>query len=292
MRCLLAAAWLTACTFHPGGSPGVDGAIDAPVGGPVDACAGCPVNDVPGGATPITGTVVLTGDLTNAHDDIASSCGVAGGRDLFYELHVATAQVIYVDTIASSFDATLSLFAGPCTTSSAELACVNDPCAGSKHAQLARSLAAGTYCLVVDQGSAATGSALSLSVLYAGRDGSELTGPSPWTASGDTCTGTDVQDPSCENLALNPGTAKDLMYWFTECPGTHAVHATTCSTTSYDSIVYIRTQAGERACVDDGCGAFDNASNVNANLTGNGLYMVVVDGWNGDCGTFTLTVTP
>src|SRR5262245_10770954 len=95
--------------------------VDAPIDvALVDACSNCPANDVPGGATPITGTVTLSPVLTNAHDDAAASCGGAGGRDLFYELVIPAQQVVYVDTETSTADALVAIYAGPCTASSEE----------------------------------------------------------------------------------------------------------------------------------------------------------------------------
>ena len=124
MRLSLVLVIVNGCGFTPGVLavvlPGdaadsdttlVDAEVDARK---FDACATCPANDVSGGPEQITGTIVLTADLTNAHDDIAVSCGGAGGRDLFYELVVPTQQVVYVDTSTSTADTALALYAGPC----------------------------------------------------------------------------------------------------------------------------------------------------------------------------------
>lgn len=267
--------------------PDAPPAPDAP--GEVE-CTTCPPNDRPEGAIAITAPGRITAILTDARDDAAPSCGGAGGRDLFYELVVPTRQVVYLDTVDSDFDAVLAVRPGSCTQTQAQLACANDPCTGSTHAQLARSLAAGTYCVIVDEGAASAGGSLALDVTFAGRDGIELTGTPPYQISGDSCTGTDLRDPSCEFNADDPGTAKDLMYWFAVCPGSHNLRASTCGA-GYDSIVSIAAESGELVCRDQGC-VSGNGSQAQVGATGNGLVMVVVDGWDGDCGTFTLTVTP
>lgn len=301
MRSILLIAGLAACSFSLSPAPAVTGdatadspIADAPIDAfiAVDACATCPANDVPGGAISITGSLVLSASFATAHDDITSGCGAAGGRDLFYELVVPVAQVVYLDTAGSTIDATLTLYPGSCTAGGPALKCVNDPCAPATFAQLGQSLAAGTYCLVVDEGAATAGSMLVLDVSFLGRDGTQLTGTPPFTASGDTCTSTDVVDPSCENLATSPGTAKDQMYWFTQCGGSHTVTASTCVGIGYDSIVSVMGRTGSGACVDDGCPVLSDGSVTTLNVNGTGVVRVIVDGWNGACGTYNLSVTP
>jgi hypothetical protein len=292
---MLALTLVAACQFSPGRAPidadatdaVTDAAVDVQL---IDACSNCPANDVPGGAEQITGTTVLMPMLTNAHDDAAPSCGGAGGRDLFYELVVPAQQVVYVDTEASTVDGVIAIHAGPCTTAAAEIACSNNPCDTYLFAQFAGTLAPGTYCMIVDEGSTTAGSKLVIDVHFAGRDGTQLTGASPIVVSGDTCAGSDVTDPNCENTANNPGTAKDDMYWYTQCPGTHTVTASTCDATNYDSIVYVRNRGGVGFCIDDGCATGDGSLTTGA-FTGAGFLQVSVDGWDGACGTYTLSVT-
>ncbi len=299
MRSAVLLICLAACQFAPPAArlddasttAGSDDGGDAPPVAPPDACATCPANDQAAGAIPITESGQIEASLATARDDL-TTCGPAGGRDLFYEITVATAQVVYVDTVASTFDGVLSIHPGACTTASAPLACVDNPCAPATHAQLARSLAPGTYCLVVDEGTAGTAADLTLDVLFTERAGIELAGPGPWTMTGDTCaTGLDRVDPSCESGAAAPGTAKDVMYWFAVCPGAHTIRASTCTGSGYDSIVYLSSDSGELGCRDEGCPS-GRGSLLNTSLTGNGLMMVTVDGWDGDCGTYSLTVTP
>lgn len=290
-------AFVAACQFQHGQAPidataeagdaSADAAVDT---GLVDACSGCPANDVPGGAEQITGTTVLMPMLANAHDDVSTSCGGAGGRDLFYELVVPAQQVVYIDTETSTADAVIALRAGPCTITAQELACSNDPCTGQTFAQVARTLAPGTYCMVVDEATA-TGNQLVIDVFYAGRDGTQLTGTPPYVVSGDTCAGADVTDPSCEMQANNPGTAKDDMFWYTRCGGTHTVTASTCDAVGYDSIVYVTGRSGAGHCVDDGCASGNGSNTTGAFSAGAGFLQVTVDGWNGACGTYTLTVS-
>jgi hypothetical protein len=260
---------------------------------PVDACAGCPANDVPGGAVTINGTITITQAMSGAHDDVNPACSVAGGRDLFYRLVVPSTQLVYLDTAGSSIDTAVTLYPGECTAPGPAMACVDDPCPGATFSQLARSLAAGVYCLVVDEGSQTAGAGFVLDVFYAGRDGTALTGPPPWTVTGDTCTSADFADPACEALATNPGTARDQMYFFTQCGGTHTVTASTCGGAGYDSIVYTLGRTDLGYCVDDGCpGAPQDGSLCAGSFAGTGLIRVIVDGWNSACGTYSLKINP
>lgn len=292
---LLCGLWIaSACRFSPVPLDDVDGSAGSGSDSspPIDACETCPPNDLPAGAITISGTMQVSATFANAHDELASGCGPTGARDLFYELDVPTAQVVYVDTVASTFDGVLSIYPGACAAMGSQMSCADNPCAGSQHAQLARSLAAGTYCLVVEDGGN-TATDVVLDVVFAGRDGIELAGAGPWNVSGDTCAATDVDDPTCEETATAPGTGKDVMYWLAVCPGSHDVRASTCNNAGFDSIVYMRSESAELACRDDGCSnPASRGSLMTSATTGNGLMMIVVDGWDGECGPYTLNVVP
>ncbi len=79
--------------------------------------------------------------------------------------------------------------------------------------------------------------------------------------------------------------------------GTAAID--TCNpATSFDTVVYMRTagctSGTELACDDDTC---DDAlphkgSRITPTVVAGQSYDIVVDGYNGAAGTFTLTVTP
>ena len=121
------------------------------------ADATCPGNDLPAGAIDISAGGTFSVDLSAAHDDnwtAGTACGAQGGRDVFYQFTLAAADVVYFDTFGADFDTVVRVFPGACTAPGAVTACSNDTCATTK-SQAALSLAAGTYCLVVDQASAA-----------------------------------------------------------------------------------------------------------------------------------------
>ncbi len=275
---------------------------------------GCPANDLPAGAINISGGGTFTADVTYAHDDAAGGCSGTGGRDVFYTFTLTAAQVVYFDTFGSSFDTVLRVKSGACTAAAAaEVVCKdNNGCGGAapqaQASQLATSLAAGTYCLVVDQySSASTSGALTLSYVAGGRTGVEAPAGTS-TQTGNTCNGTATSTGGCGF----GDTAKDDAYYFTVCPGeSRAISAATCgATTNFDSVIYLRKGSAlgtsDVACNDDSasttctntatCGSAETnrASSLSGTAAGPGLYWLVVDGYGSacsNCGNYSLALT-
>ena len=269
----------------------------------------CPVNDYASGAIEISAGGTFTADLTYAHDDASGGCSGTGGRDVFYQFTLPASEVVYLDTLGSSFDSSLRLRSGTCASAGAELACKDDACSALQ-SQIAQQLAAGTYCVVVDQYSSlqTTGSSV-LTFRRGGRTGTQIasiTGSS--TFAGSTCGASNLATPSC-----GPGenAAPDQAYWFAACPSPKTVTARTCGTgTNYDTILMARSGAAtstDLMCNNNAGGTCTNtdtcmtgtatavSSSVTFSTTGAGLYWVVVDGrdqsLNCDwCGDYSLTV--
>ena len=106
----------------------------------------------------ITNGGTFTVDLTTANNDQDNgglSCGQPGGRDVFYKFTLPASEVVYVDTFGSSFDSVVRIFPGACTAPPATQTCFDDQCA-TVQSQGGVQLAAGAYCLVVDQYSSAS----------------------------------------------------------------------------------------------------------------------------------------
>lgn len=250
------------------------------------ADAACPPNDFPAGAIDISNGGTFAVDLAAAHDDnwTASTptldCGDMGGRDVFYQFTLPAPEVVYADTFGSSYDSVIRIFAGACTALGTVQACGDDACSGTR-SQTALQLAAGTYCLVVDQFSSTTASGTTnFTFRRGGRTGTAIT-----TASG-TLTGTttgkaNLSVASCEANTLQP----DDAYFFTTCAGTTTVSANTCSGTAFDTIIYLRSGAatsGDVACSDDvpGCGSSGFQSRFSgATVSGANLNWLIVDGF-------------
>ena len=319
---------LAACYApHPGaGSPCSDGpcppglvcspasqtceltAVDASTSVPVDAPAvprdgAVPANDTAGGAIDISAGGTFTADLTGAHDDAANNnCAGHGGVDVFYTLALDAAEVVYLDTFGSSFATELRVFPGkPCNALPNNGPCSEAACGGS-HSQLATQLPAGTTCVVVDQKSGETGTALTLHVTRGGRAGTRL-GTGVQTYTDDSCAnGTDATDPPMTCASGDTNTAKDLAYYFTVCPNTTAhLDATTCADatqTHFDTVMYLAQEGGASlACDDDDstCAArterpdkADGSILHSVAVPGPGLFWLTVDGYSGQCGGYQL----
>ena len=258
----------------------------------------CPVNDGPTGAINISAGGTFTADLIAARNDqdfSGTSCGSTGGRDLFYTFTLPAAEVVYLDTFTSNFDTTLRVFAGSCTALGALQSCFDDQCSTTQ-TQGALALAAGTYCLVVDQFSQfQTNGALTFTFTRGGRTGTALPATGP-------VTGTTVGAPNAmTSTCQTSSTAGDVGYFFLACPGqTRTVAAATCTTpTSWDSILYLRKAgaATDLACNDDGLSPCGTASPIRLSsftggaAVGPGLFWLVVDGYLSNTAAYTLTYT-
>ncbi|HEY4178499.1 MAG TPA: MopE-related protein [Kofleriaceae bacterium] len=285
----------TACSATAGSpSPEVCGdGIDQDCNG---ADAICPTNDRPSGAIDISAGGTYTVDLSTANDDNWNpttagnpdlDCGNQGGRDVFYQFTLPAEEVVYYDTFASNFDSITRLYPGACTALGNIIACGDDAC-GTTRSQGARDLAAGTYCLVVDQfGSAATTGAASLTFLRTGRTGTKL----PSTSG--TVTGTTVGGPnnfsstSCEVNTPGP----EAYHFWASCPGANTASANTCTSTPFDTIVTMKSNAvgTDIACSDDDCGVHSKI--VGKSITGAGIQWIVIDGFGGASGAYSLAYT-
>ncbi len=255
----------------------------------------CPINDAAAGAVDISAAGTFTVDLSAARDDDSNagvSCGGTGGRDVFYRFTLPAAEAVYFDTFGSSFNSVLRIYSGACPTRGGTPSCDDDAgaCAGVQ-SQLAAQLAAGSYCLVVDQSSSAdTTGALVLHYTRGGRAGTPIVAGSG-SQTGTTCGAVDRSDGSCR-----VNTAPDQGYFFTMCPSeTRTVGANTCAGTTWDSVVYLHAAGSgtDLACSDDaaGCGSGLQSSFTGASVTGPGLFWLVVDGYQSACGAYTLTYT-
>jgi hypothetical protein len=256
----------------------------------------CPTNDLRAGATVLTTAGTFTADLTYANDNASGTCGSTGGRDVFYQLTLAAAEVVYIDTFGSNFDTVIKIENGACTTAGAQNACVNNSCSVTQ-TQYAAQLAAGTYCIVIDQASSAvTNGALTMSFVRGGRTGTSV------ALGSQTLSGTTVGQPNVTNASCNTSTAGDTAYWFTVCPETRTSNANTCSTLpnpGWDSMLYFRKgNAASPAldvCDDDGCTTMSTSSLYSrlpdTSLVGPGLFWLIVDGYSTSTGAYTLQVT-
>ena len=262
----------------------------------------CPTNDFPTGAINISAGGVFTADLVAAHNDqdfTGTGCGFTGGRDVYYTFSLPAAEVVYVDTFGSNFDTTVRIFSGSCPSLGANAACFDDACS-ILQTQGATQLAAGTYCLVLDQySSSQTNGTAVLTFTRGGRTGAAFPATSG-TVTGTTVGG--VNTTQAGTCAVGFSQGADAGHYFMVCPSTtRTVTAATCTTpTSWDSVLYLRKGAAGSAdvgCNDDGLAPCGTASPIRlsslpaTSAVGPGLFWLIVDGYNGASGAYTLTYT-
>lgn len=260
----------------------------------------CPVNDQAAGAIDISAGGMFMVDLSAARDNnwvAGTGCGDQGGRDVFYQFTLNAPEVVYYDTLGADFDSVVRIFSGACTALGTVVECSNDACATTR-SQGAVNLAAGTYCLVVDQASSSVTAGMSSLVFKrGGRSGIELANTNG-SVSGTTVGATNVttHSPSCDGTL---STQPDVGYFFTTCTGNRTVNANTCTGTTFDTIVYLRSgsaAATDVACDDDtGCTVGYLSKIVNATVSGPNVHWLIVDGFGGGPnpgpGPYTLTYT-
>ncbi len=245
----------------------------------------CPPNDLPAGAIDISAGGTFSVDLSAAHDDNWAptmlpqfDCGDQGGRDVFYTFTLPAEEAVYYDTLGSNFDTVIRVYAGACTALGTLEACADDAC-GTTRSQGVLDLAAGTYCLVVDQFSnTTTAGAATLVFARGGRAGTALPSASG-SVTGTTTGKTDLSVASCEANTHQP----DVGYFFPSCPGTTTVSANTCTGTAFDTIIYMRSGAAtsaDVACADDNAGCGDGLqSKFTTTVSGANLQWIIVDGF-------------
>jgi hypothetical protein len=254
----------------------------------------CPPNDLASGAIDVTNGGQFTVDLSAARDNNWTSgtdCGNQGGRDVFYQLTLTAPEVVYFDTFGSNFDSVIRIYAGSCAALGAVQQCSDDAC-GQQRTQVARELAAGTHCIVLDQySSTVTAGSLVLNVKRGGRAGTPLAAGNG-SVSGTTTGKTHLSVASCEANTMQP----DVAHFFTSCPSvTTTVSANTCTGTAFDAVVYIKAgqaTAADVACSDDvsGCGNGLQPRITNATVSGANLNWIIVDGF-GTTGNGAYTLT-
>lgn len=240
-----------------------------------------PANDLAANAIDIAAGGTFTFDVTDANDNYASTCG--NGKDVYYKLNLAAPEVIYLDTFGSTANSSVIIRPGTCTAfTGAPTACVSDSC-GGQQVQGAWNLAAGDYCVIVENPGTATGMQ-TLKVTRGGRAGDPLVGATG-TVSGDTC-----MDDNSNNAACGCEPAEDHHYFFTVCPATTVTaRIMTCGTADWDTVLQLRRNGSGNtnlACEDDDpmCSP---QTDIEATLTMPGLYWAIMDGCTA-CGPYTL----
>jgi hypothetical protein len=113
-----------------------------------------------------------------------------------------------------------------------------------------------------------------------------------------TTTGTGTLAGTCASSAASP---ERVYQWTPMTSGNATIQTCSGADTSYDTVVYVRrascASGVEVACNDDAAGCFTSepndhhASRLTAAVTAGQTYFIVVDGYGGGAGTFTLSVS-
>ncbi len=276
VACVAGAAGVEVCN---GVDDDCDGTVDDGVCG-----TSAPSNDTCAGALLLTGasgtraTDTLVGATANTTD-----CGFSG-VEVFYRVDVAVRSLIYLDTLGSSLDTSLSYRGTSCPGAAA--LCEDDDCSTVQD-QLVAVVAAGThYFAVHTHASYVTPGAFSLRwQVMAAAAGTNTRVTAAGTFAGATSGASGIA-PTCGS----GGGAENGYHW-TQCPGTtHSISANTC-TSAFDTLLQLQGPTGNIVCDDDGCG-YPASQITAASTSGVGLFQLVVDGYSSTAsGTYTLALT-
>ncbi len=249
-----------------------------------------------------SGHAQVTGDTTMANDDSTGSCDSwATAADLVYTFTTAEAKKLTAKlTGASGALSPVVYLRSTCDSSASEVrhGCATAVTGSSDATMTVGNLPAGTYFLFVD-GADTTSGAFTLTV--------DLAAAIPMPTN-DTCATPQVLDLSSGHVQITGdttmaandtlgscgGSGPDLIYKFTTAD-TKKVTATLAGTTGgLDPVLSIRTDCATNTSEPaNGCaGAL--AGSTGASLSFGrlpaGTYYLVVDGYGGSAGTFTLTL--
>ena len=283
---------------------------------PPAACQGVTIAPPEGG--------VFTG-ATSGASSLAGTCGASGAApEQVYQWTPTVPGVATIQTCGSgtNFDSVLYMRDSSCA-SGVQVACSDDACANStgqnRASRITPSVIAGkTYYIVVDGYNGKFGS-YSLTITPPG--GAVPTSTTSTTAtSTSTTTSTTVAPGPCQSPGTIPagggtvsGTtsgagaltgscgsslaAPEKVFAWTPATSGVATIETCGAGTGYDTVLYVRggTCTGSQiTCNDDACAnasGQNRASRITPAVTAGQTYFIVVDGYNGSSGTFTLKVT-
>ena len=247
-----------------------------------DVAVGVPQNRAGGGA--ITVGQAVTGDTTGAGDQRAPSCGSSPGNPDHVWRFTAPQSATYRVNLTGGYDCLVALF----DDTGAELAC-NDDEGSTSQSQVIVGLTAGrTYDIAVDGFSNGQGTyRLTVDAVAAGPAPPPAvpqpagTLPVRGSVQDTTVGGADQYTPSCGAM---PGSSDDVWQFTTTRAGWYRFHVAA----QYDSVLAIFDDTGaEVDCNDDHNTTAESL--IVTQLLARHTYHVVVDGYRGQTGAYTLT---
>src|SRR5439155_664147 len=256
---------------------------------------------------------------TSGTSALAGSCGRSGEspEQVFqWTPTVSGTATIQTCGAGTTFDTVLYLRSGVCSGGPEVAAgCNDDTCANAtgliRASRITPTVTAGqTYFIVVDGYGGAQG-AFSLTVTPPGDPaptttttlpgGAACSSPTAIPAPGGTFSGTTSGTSALAGSCGSSENSPERVYQWTPAVSGTATIQTCGAGTSFDTVLYLRSgvcaNGPEMAagCNDDACanasGLF-RASRITPTVTAGQAYFIVVDGYGGAPGTFSLTVTP
>jgi hypothetical protein len=265
-------------------------AIDQDCNGVVE---GPPASDRCTGAIAYTIGSTVSGENACSNADHAGSCGGASGADVSYVFTSTGSPTRYTVrmTGAAGYDTVLHAHASTACSTADELACNNDTGAANVSEITIDNPPSGPVYLVADQILSGPGSTFTLTSSSTALNHDTCAGAIPIRGNG-SYTGTTVGKTSnwtglsCQTSTSGP----DVVYVLTaRASGTITLES--CGP-GFDTVLAVGTTCGTwtTACDDDGASC-TLGSRLSFPATAGTTYYILVDGYLGDSGTYTLTVS-
>lgn len=265
-------------------------------------CSAAPPNDQPSGAIAINMAVpqsTFTVNTTAASNDVTGPCSCTSGNDVFYSFTIAAGQseLIYADTIGSSFDTSLFVQTSAgvnitATNLAGQGAACNDDgglsgCATSLQSQIMLRLDAGTYRLVLS-GCGSGMANLRFQHIPIGNGSLSFLPMGSTPIAMASTSGTGRITSSCGSAG-----PENTYYWYT-CPSFTAAmfSASTCGRASWDTSLAQSSPARATpvVCNDDSCGTQSQLTSTIP--AGPGIHALYIDGYSStSSGSYTIAVT-
>jgi len=253
-------------------------------------------------ATPIPALpYVDTGNTCTFTNDYDPPCvgEIHSARDVVYSFAPNANVCVDISLCGSGYDTEVVVYQNNVGT---PVACQDDSPTCGLQSRLSNVplIAGNTYYIVVDGYAASTGSFLLTITPPAGAG--TCASPTVLPAGGGSVLGATSGSSGVAGTCGGAGAPEKVFSWTPTRSGVATLQTCSTTQTTYDTVLYLRdtTCAGaELACNDDtaGCGTTTDVSNphrgskVTPTVTAGHTYVVVVDGYGADSGSFSLTVT-
>ncbi len=228
----------------------------------------------------------FTGTTSGQADGHSGSCvGGRGGADTTLAFTAPQSGPYIFDTNGSSFDTVLYVLSGS-DCAGAELACDDDGGDGTR-SELVVELEADEDVIIVVDGYDATNSGSFVLNASFNCGATDLGSALPASATGTTSGGPNEHSGSCQG-GISP---ESIFSWTAPAAGNYRVST---AGSSFDTALYIRDgscHGAQLGCNDDAVNDDVLTSELNLSLAAGQAIAIFVDGYNGDAGSFNLSIT-